>query len=261
MIRSCFGDKLDIHMGGIDLIFPHHENEIAQSQSLTQKPLARYWLHNGLIEVGKEKMSKSIGNILRTQEFIDLYGAETFRLLVLQQHYRSPMDLSKESILRAEALVERLYHAKAQTELHSSAASIELPKELFDLKSKIDECLFDDFNTAKALGLILSALRICYRDQKPEFWNAWKISLPILNAVFGILEKPSSTALAELRARKLKRAGISEARSQEIEARLLERENFRKQKNFSESDRVRNELEKDGIIIMDGPDGTAWSAG
>lgn len=261
MIRSCFGDQLDIHMGGLDLIFPHHENEIAQSQGLTNKPLAKYWLHNGMIEVGKEKMSKSIGNILRTQEFIDLYGAETFRILVLSQHYRSPMDLSKDSILRAEALIERLYHAKQMVEASGKVTGASLSKEFEDLSNRVDESLFDDFNTAKALGLILSALRVCYRDSKPETWAAWQVCLPVLNQVFGILNLDAATALKNLRERKLKRAGISESKSLEIEQRLKQREEFRKQKNFAESDRVREDLEKEGIVVMDGPDGTAWSAG
>ncbi|MBN8555641.1 MAG: cysteine--tRNA ligase [Deltaproteobacteria bacterium] len=266
MIYKIFKSDLDIHMGGLDLIFPHHENEIAQSESLTEKALATYWLHNGMIEVGKEKMSKSIGNILRTADFIRDYGAETLRLLVFQQHYRSPMDLSEESILRAEALIDKLYLAKltAKTIKPTADSAVtpletKLPSELESLSAKIEESLLDDFNSAKALGQILSALRASHRENTASCWQVWAQSLPFLNSVFGILEEDPAQALKHSRERRLKRMQITETQAAEIDQKLIERENLRKQKNFEASDQIRKDLEKEGIQIMDGPDGSAWA--
>jgi cysteinyl-tRNA synthetase len=260
MIYKIFNSQLDIHMGGLDLIFPHHENEIAQSEGLTEKPLANYWLHNGMVEVGKEKMSKSIGNILRTHDFIRDYGPETLRLLVLQQHYRSPMDLSEESILRAESLIERLYASKREALLHhASGDGATIPAELKDLTKKIEDALFDDFNSAKALGFILSGIRVCHRENNPAAWKEWAKVLPILSSVYGILDDAADAALMASRNRRLNRMGITEARASEIDSRLKERENLRKQKNFEAADQVRKDLEKSGIQVMDGPDGSTWN--
>ncbi len=134
MIQKIFHSSLDIHMGGIDLIFPHHENEIAQSEGSDSKPLAHYWLHNGMLEIEKEKMSKSLGNIMKTRDFLEKYGAETLRLMVNLVHYRSPLDFSTESILRVEALVDRLYHCKLHAERAKEVTAAQsLPPELHHL--------------------------------------------------------------------------------------------------------------------------------
>jgi len=260
MIDKIFDSALDIHMGGLDLIFPHHENEIAQSEGLSGKKLANFWVHNGMIELEHEKMSKSLGNLILTRDFLEDYGTETFRLLVFQQHYRSPMDISSESILRAEALVDRLYTCKklavASAEVTNSEA---LPEELKGLKENIQNALFDDFNSAKALGLILGAARLCFKDNRPEYWKAWRECLPILENVFGILCENPAEALQARRKQKLKRVNVSEEKSREIEDKLREREHLRLRRDFQASDRIRAELEGEGILVMDGPDGATWT--
>ena len=261
MIHGLFKDKLDIHMGGIDLVFPHHENEIAQSECLTQTPLATYWVHNGLIEMGSEKMSKSIGNIIRTRDFLENYGTETLRLMVFQQHYRSPMDLSMESIIRAEALIDRLYLCKEKVSTNLKASGDEqVSDELNGLQTKIKDALLDDFNSAKALGFILGAARTCFKTNSPAFWKKWgETSIPVLNDIFGLTKGEPSQSRVLNKERKIKRSGITQKRADEIETKLKDRERFRAEKNYAESDRLRDELQKEGIQVMDGADGATWT--
>lgn len=260
MIHQLFGTGLDIHMGGVDLVFPHHENEIAQSEACESAPLANSWLHNGLIEMGHEKMSKSLGNIVRTRQFLDTYGPEVLRLLVFAQHYRSPIDFSNDNVLRAEDLVLRLYAAKKKVEEASQAlVPTDLPPELSNLEERIAECLFDDFNSARALGLILGALRVCWRENRLEYFKAWGSCLKVLNSIYGILTENANESLLAHQQRKLKRTGISEERAAEIESRLKERQMLRQQKKFKEADELRLGLEQSGILVMDSPEGSHWS--
>ncbi len=260
MIQAIFGDSIDIHMGGLDLIFPHHENEIAQSECATGRPLAKYWVHNGLLEINSEKMSKSLGNIMRTHDFIRDYGGELLRLLLYSVHYRSPIDFSNENILRTELLLQRLYHCLAESRAaHEDTIPADIPAELRDLKSKLDEALFDDLGSAKALGLILGAARVCFREQKSALWKAWSPCANFLQEAFGILHQEPREALDAIRDRKLKRTGISEEQAHAIEKLLEERTNARLQKNFARSDQIRMELEAQGIIVMDSPEGSSWS--
>jgi cysteinyl-tRNA synthetase len=262
MIDSLFPKGLDIHMGGLDLIFPHHENEIAQSEAYCDCQLARYWVHGGMLTLGREKMSKSLGNIFTTHKFLELYSGETLRLMTLQHHYRSPMDFSDESILRAEALLERLYTAKLQTyEAKSSKARVpnDLPPELKELRSVMTASLFDDFNAPKAMGFLLKAVRTCFREQRPELWAALEPALDFVSSVLGALDQEPSRALTNLRDARLKRLGVTEERAREIDAVLKQREDARKNKDFASSDKLRQELEAQGIVVMDGPDGSSWT--
>jgi len=262
MIDAIFQDGLDIHMGGLDLIFPHHENEIAQSECAhPEKPFAKYWIHNGMLTIQREKMSKSIGNVFRTNAFLEEFGPETLKLICLQHHYRGPIDFSDELNLRTEALVERLYRAKAKYLEHESAScqDSELPGTFGNL-AKMDEALYDDFNSAKAIGFALGALRTCFKEDKPELWSAWgKKCLPLFSKVFSILENNPAAACKAIQARRLKRMNVSEETAQKVEAALESREQLRKDKKFEESDAVRKELEAEGFVIMDGPDGSAWT--
>jgi cysteinyl-tRNA synthetase len=260
MIEKIFGDTLDIHMGGIDLIFPHHENEIAQSESCHHKPLARYWIHNGMLTLGREKMSKSLGNIFTTHSFLEIYGPEVLRLMCLQHHYRAPMDFSEESIVRAEALLERLYRGKLNAEKHAGSAGNHVTASQFKDLQNVENSIFDDFNSAKSLGFVLSALRVCFRENKPELWSAWwNETRNLFEKVFVILNLNAETALMQIRGRKLKRLGISDETAREIDAALEQRESLRKEKKFQEADQVRIDLESKGFLVMDGPDGSSWS--
>lgn len=261
MIEGIFGDGIDIHMGGIDLIFPHHENEIAQSEGLSGKPLATYWVHNGLLNFGREKMSKSLGNIFTTAKFLELYGAETLRLLFMQHHFRSPMDFSDEGISRSEALLERLYSCVQKMQEHKNVVVDEalLPSDLKNIDEQMRLALFDDFNTAKALGILLKAVRVCFREQKPEFWAALKKPFNLVIESMGIFKEDPTLAISAIKKRHCSRLGVTPEMAESIEKRLAAREEARKQKNFAESDRLRVELESEGILVMDGQDGAAWS--
>jgi cysteinyl-tRNA synthetase len=260
MIHTLFPKGLDIHMGGLDLIFPHHENEIAQSESYCGHILAPYWLHGGLLTIQREKMSKSLGNIFRTREFLDQYGPETLRLICLQHHYRSPIDFSDELILRAEALVERLYRAKEKYLTHSDVAPLKEVPAGFVGRDKLDAALYDDFNSAKVLGWILGALRICHKEDSAALWSTWgHLYMPYFNKLFSLLTQAPEVVLQSSRNRRLKRMNVSEELASQLDAKISEREALRKDKKFEEADRIRKELEAQGFMIMDGPDGTCWS--
>ncbi len=260
MIRKHFPSGIDVHGGGNDLVFPHHENEIAQSEGLDSHKLANFWVHNGMLTLGREKMSKSVGNIFTTQKFLELYGAETLRLMLMQHHYRGPMDFSEESIVRAEGLLKRLYTCKENFEKHRDASSQStIPPELLTLEAEMKKSFFDDFNSAKALGFVLKAARLCFKEDKPELWQAWGThALPLMNSTLGLLEHPATSALSKLHDLRLKRMGVSGEFAAEVETLLKQREEVRAQKNFAESDRLRGELEAKGVRVMDGPDGSSW---
>lgn len=260
MINKCFPEGIDIHMGGLDLIFPHHENEIAQSEAYNGKTLAPYWLHGGMLTLAREKMSKSLGNIFTTQKFLEEYGPEVLRLMMYQNHYRGPLDFTEEVILRTEALLERLYTAKLKVQEARHANSHNgAPAELAGLRGEFDTSLFDDFGSAKALGLAFRGIRLCFKDPSPSSWLAWGAVLEPLEKALGLATRDAAAALADIQSRRLKRMGVTEDFCRNIEERLKKREEARARKDFTESDRVRKELESEGIVVMDGPDGTAWS--
>jgi cysteinyl-tRNA synthetase len=260
MIHALFPKGLDIHMGGLDLIFPHHENEIAQSEAFCEHTLATYWVHGGLLTIQREKMSKSLGNIFRTNEFLEQYGPETLRLIYLQHHYRSPIDFSDEVIVRAEALVERLYRAKEKFLAHEKVPPLkELPAG-FMSSDKIDAALFDDFNAPKVLGWILGSLRACYKDDSHALWSTWgHLYIPYFNKLFSLLTQSPEVALQSARNRRLKRMNVSEELAAQLDAKIGEREALRKDKKFEEADQLRKDLEAKGFMIMDGPDGSCWT--
>ncbi len=261
MIHKHFPDGIDIHMGGLDLIFPHHENEIAQSEACYHKPLAKYWVHNNMLTLEKEKMSKSLGNIFTTELFLENFGPEVLRLFLYQHHYRSPVDFSEESITRSEALLVRLYTAKKR-------AFEELKKDNSQWKEclnslctipEIEAALFDDFNSAKAMGIMMKLLRDAFRENNSESWIKWASSLKYFDSVYGILEGDPDQRIEEIRQRKFKRLGITSERAREIEDLLQKRVQLRAEKKFPESDAIRAQLDASGVIVMDNPDASTWS--
>jgi cysteinyl-tRNA synthetase len=242
-------------MGGLDLIFPHHENEIAQSEACLDHKFARYWIHNNLLTIEREKMSKSLGNIFTAEEFLKNYGAEVLRLFIYQHHYRSPIDFSEENLCRTEALLSKLYAAKKKAfEILGTLNSQSLEKV-----SDIETALYDDFNTAKALGIMMKNLREAFKQNTAESWKIWVPALKYFSEVYGILERDPDSVIAEIHNRKLKRLGITEARAQEIESKLEERVRLRAQKDFATADKIRKELEDSGVLVMDGAENSTWS--
>lgn len=261
------GETLDIHGGGADLIFPHHENEIAQSEAYTGKPFAKYWIHNGFVTINKEKMSKSLGNVLNIRELLDKYDSEALRLFLLSSHYRSPIEFNHEYIKEAEAMLDRFYSTSMRIdELKSlKQGSISIAKELKplleELKTKFKESMDDDFNTAKAIGILFEFIKELNRfmDKKPseeEEIVLLRESEAILRELGGVLNIFQRKAIEWYRdLLNLKKIDITE---NQIEELINERTQARREKNWQRADEIRNFLFSKGIILEDKPDKTVW---
>lgn len=267
MIRSHLGDTIDIHSGGGDLVFPHHENEIAQSEGAISKPLARFWMHNGMVVVDGQKMSKSLGNFITIRDLLDgKWGkypepidAMAIRLFVLQAHYRKPLDFTEEAITGAinswKTLREGLlFSEQFGDKLGFSGSGNQLDKSLI---TRFEQCGDDDLNFSGSLAVLFELAKelrregnIFVHEGKTEtptakLQEAWYTLVTLAN-VLGLeakleLEETSS--------------GLSDAAIEEL---IEQRNQARKSKNFAESDRIRNELQTQGITLIDSKEGTRW---
>lgn len=280
MSQKLLGETFDIHGGGEDLIFPHHENEIAQSQGATGKIPARYWIHNGFIKINSEKMSKSLGNVFTIREILKLYHPEVLRLFFLQSHYRSPIDFTDESLAEARSGMERFYSALGHLEKLLENSELgdftgELKgreKELFekfsDLPNRFSEAMDDDFNTARALGYIFDAVRMVngFTGEegfrlRPESQRVLKTALENILKTGNVLglfrESPAQYSIQD-RNREALKAGLDIA---EIEESIEERVRARAAKDWKRADDIRAELAGKGVILMDSQAGTTWRIG
>jgi cysteinyl-tRNA synthetase len=269
MSMRYLGPTFDIHGGGADLTFPHHENEIAQSEAATGEPFAKYWIHNGFVNIRSEKMSKSLGNVLNIRDILKETHPETLRLFLLSSHYRSPLDFSDTSIKEASVGLERLYAALSSLEeLERSDGEISsLPEELSNLEKRFREAMDDDFNTPKGLAIMFEASRAINRIHTESGGNKEKIPSPDLlekarkellgwaQDVFGILNETSQDFLERARKSGAIELGISE---DEIRELLDQRTEARKARNFKLADEIRDKLLSWGILIEDGPKGSIW---
>ena len=266
MVRDRLGDTIDIHMGGADLVFPHHDNEIAQSQAVTGKQLAKYWMHNGFVTVNGEKMSKSLGNFTTIRQLLDDGGIApmVIRLFVLQAQYRKPIDFTDDAIASAtqgwNTLKEALLFAKQYGEQlgWTSETSNEPVPELVE---RFQDAMDDDFNTSAALAVLFEIAKEIRRDRNlllhegktdtdPKLLKQQWETLVTLANVLG-LEVDADAEIDEQAAK-----GLSDA---EIEAAIEQRKAARKAKNFAESDRIRDELQAQGISLIDKAGGvTQW---
>ncbi|MBA4349030.1 MAG: hypothetical protein C0415_03455 [Thermodesulfovibrio sp.] len=274
MAIKHLGESFDIHGGGADLIFPHHENEIAQSEAFTGKPFARYWVHNGFITIDKEKMSKSLGNFFTIKEILDKYDAEVVRLFILSSHYRSPIEFSNEQLRDTESSLDRYYStiarmddfiassAGAQADLKKSGSQAVDLEQLLDMfKNKFVEAMDDDFNTALAIGHIFELIRDINRflDLKPSGETASILinrAENILRETCTVLNLFSRTpAQWNIDLLKIKKIPLSET---DIENKIRDRKTARENKDWAKADSIRKELEANGIILEDKRDGTSW---
>ncbi len=270
MSRKHLGETLDIHGGGADLIFPHHENEIAQSEAYTGKPFVRYWVHNGFITVDKEKMSKSLGNFFTIQEILNKFDAEAVRFFLLSTHYRSPIEFSDEQLREAEASIDRYYTTVlrireflSQDGAKEKAAADE--KALDDLLSKFvekfKEAMDDDFNTALAIGNVFELIRMLnkYMDGRPSGSKANGLiqkAADFLKETGNVLNIFTRTPEEWYKAlMDVKNIGLTEA---DILIRINERKEARERKDWAGADKIRKELEEKGILLEDRKDGTGW---
>ncbi|MCS7278150.1 MAG: cysteine--tRNA ligase, partial [Aquificaceae bacterium] len=276
MIFKHLGQTIDIHAGGLDLVFPHHENEIAQAEALTGKPFARYWVHNGLVTVGGQKMSKSLGNYITLKEVYSRYHPDILRLLVLFTHYRSPLDFSWEKMEETKRAYERLINALEDLELLKKLPSYEEKgtHPLFESVKQMEEGFFkalsDDFNTPQALATIYGLIgelgkiknkafsdgRIS-RQELEAYEFAVNSIIRSLRGVFGLLEdyKPECDVKRVVQ-KELEAGTIFDSRLVDL---LVEvRDMTRKEKLFSVADHIRDRLKELGIILEDTPAGTKW---
>ncbi len=270
MSQKHLGDTFDIHGGGADLTFPHHENEIAQSEAYTGKPFAKYWVHNGFITIDREKMSKSLGNFFTIKEILARFDAEVIRFFLLSTHYRSPIEFSDEQLREAETSIDRYYttvlrvrdflmldHAKEKP----GADEKQFEESLGKSRQKFTDAMDDDFNTALAIGNMFELIRILnkYLDSRPsgskavELVKAAEESLKETGNVLNIFNRTPEQWYKALMI--VKNIGLSD---QEIIAKIDERKAARDSKDWAWADLIRKELEEKGIILEDGKDGTRW---
>ena len=247
MSRSLFGNHFDIHGGGQDLQFPHHENEIAQSECCNDEKFVNYWMHNGFVRVNEEKMSKSLGNFFILREVLDSYRAEEIRYFIVSSHYRSPLNYSEEQLDNARSALQRLYAALLDTKLTA------LPQDN-DYQKRFEAALDDDFNTANAVAVLFDLVREINRSKREQQERQHELAslLRHLGGLRGLLQ---ADAEEFLKSRAGQSAGLSDTAIEDlISARLQARAD----KDWASADRIRDELSEAGIVIEDGNDGTRW---
>ena len=232
MSRKYLGDTFDIHGGGRDLIFPHHENEIAQSECVSNKKFANYWIHNGLININKEKMSKSIGNIINIKEGLELWDKNIFRILFLTHHYRTPVDLSNKKL---EEINKSLLNLKKKLEVNVSSSS--------NFKELWVSAMLDDFNTAKALGYYF------------KFINDGKLSSKSTVELEEFEETMGISGWRNDISDSMDRKSINK---EEIEELIIRRNKARSDKDWSKADELRERAKELGVRLLDNDEGTTW---
>jgi cysteinyl-tRNA synthetase len=278
MSMQYLGESFDIHGGGKDLVFPHHENEIAQSEGANGKPFVKYWLHNGFVNVNQEKMSKSLGNFFTIRDILKKYDAEVVRFFILSAHYRSPIDFSDQNLEDAKAGLSRFYEGlkvaeetlAAQAKPGTSAGELPLePREILDriatVEERFREAMDDDFNTALAIGHLFDLVRGLNRivaekslHESPLLRNGLREGreqLRRLGGVLGLFESEPGAWLEKQKNAGLKAGGLS---AEAIEALIVERRQARANRDFARADQIRDELDAQGIMLLDSKEGTTW---
>lgn len=253
MNHKYFGDTLDLHCGGQDLIFPHHENEIAQSECANGAPFANYWMHNGYINVDNVKMSKSLGNFFTVRDVAKEYGYEPIRFLMISSHYRSPINYSVDIIKQCQAALKRLYTCRDGLDFALENAEVEDRPIDFELKKKLDahraqfnDAMDDDLNTADALAAIFDLVRDINTNVLNENASEGLVKFATeefdeLTGVLGLVYNRKKETL-----------------DLDIEHKIEERNKARAEKDFATADAIRDELKAQGIILEDTPQGVKW---
>ena len=253
MAKKLLGDTIDIHAGGMDLSFPHHENEVAQSEALTGKPFANYWLHSAFLNVNNQKMSKSLNNFLTARDILKEYDADVVRFLLLSGHYRIQLNFSEDLLDSAKASVERLYNAIGNLENLIDEVSREEMNEdekkyldsLSKYRERFIEKMDDDFNTADAISVLFELSKDTNTnitiDSSRELARKALELIRELGGPLGILQKSTKGNLED-----------------EIEALIEDRQNARKNRDFALADKIRDDLKARGIVLEDTPQGVRW---
>jgi cysteinyl-tRNA synthetase len=245
MSLKYLGEQIDIHAGGMDLVFPHHENEIAQSESFTgKKPFVKYWLHNGFLQIGEEKMSKSLGNMLTIKEVLGKHSPDAVRVFILGSHYRSPLSFTWEGLDNADKAADRL--ARAANRENPANASKSLDSSNY--RKLFIETMDDDFNSAKGMGILFDLARDINQvaDSGQDITEAVKTLKELAGNVLGLKLKPAESSTSS--------AGAAPF----IELLIQTRLNLRQAKQFQMADDIRKKLTELGILLEDTPRGTTW---
>jgi cysteinyl-tRNA synthetase len=244
MSCATLGETFDIHGGGADLQFPHHENEIAQSEGASGQPLAHVWMHNGFVRVDNEKMSKSLGNFFTIREVLQKYDAETVRFFILRAHYRSPLNYSDVHLDDARASLKRLYTALSPFDA-VPAAPIDWDQPF---AQRFRAAMDDDFGTPDAVAVLFDLASEVNRSKDAALAG-------LLRALGGTLGLLQADPVAYLQGGGAAEGGLDET---QIQALIAERAAAKQGKNFAEADRIRQLLLAQGVVLKDGPAGTSW---
>lgn len=250
MAKKCIGDTVDIHCGGQDLVFPHHENEIAQSEAANGKPFVNYWMHNGFINIDGEKMSKSLGNFFTIREIVKLFGYDVIRFFILSSHYRSPINFADVLLKQAQNGLERIYTCINNLEflltVDNDKVGINIADDLGKYREKFIQAMDDDMNTANAIAAIFEAITEINSNVKADSKASHqdiKAALDFIKElcdVLGIAQKEEK--------------GLDD----EIQALIEKRQQARKDRDFQLADKIRDDLKAQGIILEDTPNGVKW---
>jgi len=247
MSKCCLGETFDIHGGGPDLPFPHHENEIAQSEAANGKTYVNYWMHAGPVRVNAEKMSKSLGNFFTIRDVLKEHNPEVVRYFLASVHYRSHIDYSPDSLREAKGALDRFYQALEGTPLSDSVLD-----EQSDYAQRFFEAMDDDFNTPRALAVLFELAAELNRAKAEGLETAgyYSAQLRALAGLIGLLQQEPNAYLQH--------ATEGEISATAIEALIVERKEARAAKDFARSDEIRDQLAQQGVILKDGPEGTQW---
>jgi cysteinyl-tRNA synthetase len=266
MARALLGDQIDIHGGGLDLIFPHHENEVAQSEGLTGKPFARYWMHNNMLNFGSQKMSKSLGNVRTARSFMQEFHPEILKAMMLSAHYRSILDFSPAQIENVISALARIYSALALAEKVSGdgPAPDDFVKVVTAARAKVEEALDDDVNTPEALAALFDVIRAFnnivrtpgpVNQKKAATAKAFKNFASWLGGLMSLYQEPPAEFLRFLDDMLLKKKSINR---EDVNKLVEQRSQARGSKDFAKADELRNQLTQMGIAVQDSAQGSEW---
>ena len=266
MIHKFLGEEIDIHAGGSDLIFPHHENEIAQSTAITNKKYAHFWMHNNMIVTKGDKMSKSLGNMLSMREFLKQYPGELFKFLILSSHYRSPLQFSKKTVRQALISLSKLYSSlnKANKLLMKTQKDSDFDKDISEAEKEIQKAFNDDFATPKAFAVLFSLLNSFQKltedkklspEQKAGGAKKYIDFFKKYGKILALFQEEPLSFLKSLEDNLLEQKQLNR---EFIEKKVTERLLARKNKDFKKSDLLRKELDQIGIEVRDNAEGSQW---
>jgi cysteinyl-tRNA synthetase len=261
MSMHYLGESFDIHGGGEDLIFPHHENEIAQSEAATGRPFVRCWIHNGFVKLGEEKMSKSLGNIRTVKELVRHYDPDAIRLYLLGTHYRNPVEFTEEHVAEATRALGRIRGVVEEADRlgrdghRSSGSDGQLESEIASHRRRFEAAMDDDFNTPQAIGSLFELVRTL-QSARSQLARGEASSGPLVAGIGELLTLCRVLGLGELEPRPA--PAVPEEMRERIEALMRARAEARARRDWAEADRIRGELSRLGVTVEDTRRGTVW---